>query len=119
MGGTNKVIDGDYKYITVKVRNGAATIIDKWDGKRVMDHQSVEQYKLLGKRNVNKGYTLNGKSIWGGIFLGPLGFLLGFQKEEIDIHRVAVKFNDGKKSLMELDDKAYTALMIHTREKNG
>ena len=43
--------------------------------------------------------------------LGPVGLLAGLSAKNKGIYTVAIKFKDGKNSLLEVDDKFYKALI--------
>ena len=116
MGSMNTVIDGDYLDSKIRKRSGTVVLKDNWGSQLELDHTSVDAYQRVDTREENKGYKLNNKSFFGGMFLGPLGLLLGMEKESVRIHKVAVKFKDGKKSLLELDDELYTKLLDQVRD---
>jgi len=46
----------------------------------------------------------------GGFLLGPVGLLAGLSAKNKRTHSVAVQFKDGRKSLIEMDDKIYKAI---------
>ncbi|AOM82216.1 hypothetical protein [Salisediminibacterium beveridgei] len=116
MGSFNRVIDGDYLDSKIGKRSGTVVLKDRWDGQFTLDHHSVEAYQRVDTREEKKGYKMSNKSFLGGLFLGPFGALLGLEKETVRIHKVAVKFKDGKKSLLELDDELYTKLLEQIRD---
>lgn len=52
------------------------------------------------------------RGLVGGALLGPIGLLAGgMSAKSKGVYQVAVVFKDGKRSLLELDDKRYKALM--------
>lgn len=47
----------------------------------------------------------------GGFLLGPVGLLDGLSAKNKGVHIIAVQFKDGKKSLIEIDEKLYKAFL--------
>lgn len=47
----------------------------------------------------------------GGILLGPVGLLAGLSAKNKDIYQIAIQLKDGKRSLLEVDDKICKALV--------
>ena len=107
----NKVIDGDFHDMKVQKRGGRIVIRVLHEEDRILDHSHLQHYALVSTETFEKGYSLNRKGAWGGILLGPLGLLFGLEKKSHEINQVAVKFKDGKESLLVLDHKIYTYLM--------
>jgi threonine dehydrogenase-like Zn-dependent dehydrogenase len=52
-----------------------------------------------------------GRGLVGGFILGPVGLLAGLSAKSKGTHVVAIQFKDGKKSLIEMDEKIYKALL--------
>ena len=107
----NKVIDGDFLDMKVQKRDGKVVIRVLHEDDRILDHSNLQHYGLVSTESFEKGYNLNSKGAWAGILLGPLGLLFGLEKKSHEINQVAVKFKDGKESLLALDHKIYTYLM--------
>ncbi|AWO73868.1 hypothetical protein C1N76_04305 [Geobacillus thermoleovorans] len=51
------------------------------------------------------------RGLVGSFLLGPVGLLAGLSAKTKGVHVVAIKFKDGKKSLLEVNEKIYAALM--------
>ena len=52
------------------------------------------------------------RGLVGGALLGPVGLLAGgLSAKNKGIYQVAVQFKDGSRSLIEIDDKIYKALI--------
>ena len=49
----------------------------------------------------------------GAFFLGPIGLAAGLSAKSKGIHTLAIYFKDGKKSLIEVDDKINKALVAN------
>lgn len=118
MAFSNRVIDGDYLDAKVVRRSGKLILQDARNDDLVLDITTVAQYKRFATRQEYKGYNLNGKSLIGGMILGPVGALFGLEREAVHIHQVALQFQDGKKSLLELNDDTYSELLDELKKMN-
>ena len=118
MAFSNRVIDGDYLDAKVVRRSGKVILQDARNDDLVLDITTVSQYKRIATRQEYKGYNLNGKSFIGAMVLGPIGALFGLEREAVNIHNVALQYQDGKKSLLELDDDTYSELLDELKKMN-
>ena len=118
MAFSNRVIDGDYLDAKVVRRSGKVILQDARNDDLVLDITTVSQYKRIATRQAYKGYNLNGKSFIGAMVLGPIGALFGLEREAVNIHNVALQYQDGKKSLLELNDDTYSELLDELKKIN-
>jgi hypothetical protein len=106
----NKVIAGDYEGQNVSLVLGNLSI-----GERdfiPVNRDTVEAYELLGDEKRKSAASGVARGLVGGALLGPIGLLAGgMSAKSKGVYQVAVVFKDGKRSLLELDDKRYKALM--------
>ena len=58
-----------------------------------------------------KAMSAIGRGMVGSLALGPVGLLAGLSAKKKGTYLVAIKFKDGKESLIELDDTLYKALV--------
>nr|DAP48498.1 MAG TPA: hypothetical protein [Caudoviricetes sp.] len=111
MGAKNKVIAGDYKGGSVKSVLGILSISAFPTGVN-LDKNTVDDYQLVTddvRKSASSGVA---RGIVGGVLLGPVGMLAGgLSAKNKGVYTVAVQFKDGKKSLLELDDKLYKKLV--------
>lgn len=72
-----------------------------------INSDTVAEYKLVddGKKNTA------GRAVGGAILAGPLGALIGAASGKKKHLLVDIKWKDGKKSLLECDEKAYKAIV--------
>ena len=104
MGAKNKVIAGDYLNKTVSSSFGEASIIN---GFKVINinKSTVEEYEVIDQERKVSAASAVGRAFIGSAVLGPVGLLAGLSAKKKGIHTIAIQFRDGKKSLIEVDDK--------------
>ncbi|MCM1101852.1 MAG: hypothetical protein NC398_10765 [Acetatifactor muris] len=105
----NKVIAGDYtgQYVVKDLMakghiNVAGKTVAKW---------SVSGYDLITEEKVKSGSSAILRGMAGVVVLGSVGILAGLSAKNRGINTVALAWLDGKKSLMEIDDKLYKMLV--------
>lgn len=110
MGAKNKVIAGDYMNKSVTSTFGEASIVD---GFKVINinKDNVEEYETINQEQKVSATSAVGRAFVGSALLGPVGLFAGLSAKKKGIHTVAIQFRDGKKSLVEVDDKIYKAIM--------
>ncbi|MBU7320274.1 hypothetical protein [Paenibacillus oleatilyticus] len=110
---SNRVIAGDYKgKVLVSVSNVASMSMGFL--KRPMDLTSdtVESYEVLDESTQKGALSTVGRAAAGGLLLGPFAAVIGGMTGRNNrTHIVAIQFKDGKRSLLEIDDKVYKALV--------
>lgn len=111
MGAKNKVIAGDYEGKVVAQSLGLSMIQTGFFKTLVLDKSTVENYEVMDESHQKSAVSAVGRGLVGGFLLGPVGMLAGLSAKSKGTHVVAVQFKDGKKSLLEIDEKIYKALM--------
>lgn len=111
MGAKNKVIAGDYQGKQVASTFGVPTLMTGGFKSMVLDKTTVEEYEVMDETHQKSAVSAVGRGLVGGFLLGPVGLLAGLSAKSKGVHVVAVQFKDGKKSLIEMDDKIYKAFM--------
>ncbi|MCI3922508.1 hypothetical protein MO973_19945 [Paenibacillus sp. TRM 82003] len=112
MGAKNKVIAGDYENKAVVHGFGTTSINTGLLSQPViLDKSTVEEYEVMNESHRKSAASAVGRGLVGGLILGPVGLLAGLSAKSKGTHVVAVQFKDGKKSLLEIDDKIYNALV--------
>ena len=111
MGAKNKVIAGEYEGKNVMLIHGAVCIMTGFTKKVELTKENVEEYELLGETNNKSAVSAVSRGLVGSFLLGPVGLLAGLSAKTKGVHVVAIKFKDGKKSLLEVNEKIYAALM--------
>jgi len=112
MGAKNAIIAGDYLGKQIIASFGIVQIVTGFGKGEQLDKFSVEAYELITDEHRKSAASGVGRGIVGGALLGPVGMLAGaMSAKNKGIYQIAVQFKDGKKSLLEVDDKIYKALI--------
>ena len=111
----NAVIAGDYqgKKVDCSVANayimlGVFKALD-------LNKTTVESVELITDEHRKSAASGVARGLVGGALLGPVGMLAGgLSAKNKGIYQVAIQFKDGKRSLLEVNDKIYKALIKST-----
>lgn len=77
-----------------------------------MNKYFVENYELITDEHRKSAASGVSRGLVGGALLEPVGMLAGaMSAKNKGIYQIAIQFKDGKKSLIEVDDKIYKALV--------
>lgn len=104
----NKVIAGEYN--NQRITTGT-------NGPRIayysvtINRDSVEAYELVTAEKMKSGSSAIIRGAIGGAVLGPVGLLAAVTAKNNGINTVAIAWKNGKKSLIEIDDKLYKSLV--------
>lgn len=109
----NKVIAGDYEGKEVTCTLGFSSIYLGFRQKNIsLDKENVKSYELITDEHRKSAKSGVARGIVGGALLGPVGMLAGgISAKSKGIYQIAVEFNDGKRSLLEVDDKIYKSII--------
>ena len=103
----NKVIAGDYEGKTVMGGRYPGIII-KMFAQVDLNSSTVEAYEVITDEHRKSAASGAARGLVGGALLGPVGMLAGgLSANEVGIYQIAIQFKDGKRSLIEVDDKIY------------
>ena len=114
----NKVIAGDY--VRKKVARkftlyGRKVVIDlgyfRLHKKIRIDKSTVAAYEVLDETSSKSAVGAVGRAAVGSFFLGLPGLAAALATKNRRAHVVAIQFKNGKRSLIEIDDKLYRAIM--------
>lgn len=111
MAAKNKVIAGDYEGKIIMHTFGIVSVATSMFKSINLDKDTVEEYEVLDESSQKSAVSAVGRAFVGGVILGPVGWLAGLSAKSKGTHIVAIQFKDGKKSLIEIDDKIYSSLM--------
>lgn len=115
MAAKNKVIAGDYEKKKVSLEStlsGKRAIIEAGIFKKVaLDKSTVESYEVVDESSRKSAASAVSRAAVGGFFLGPVGLAAALSAKSKGIHTIAIQFKDGTRSLLEVDDKIYKAIM--------
>lgn len=108
----NKVVAGDYEGKAVICQFGDVSICTSITKPLSVDSKTVDSYELITDEYRKSAASGVARGIVGGALLGPVGMLAGgISAKSKGIYQVAVQFKDGKRSLLEVDDKIYNAIV--------
>ncbi len=98
----NKVIAGYHQGDIIKISSNQLCISIYELSKR-----TVESYELITEDKVKSGTSAILRGMAGVALLGGVGILAGLSAKNKGIYTIAIQWKDGKKSLIEIDDKLY------------
>ena len=107
----NKVIAGDYEGWMLAAGSAGVIMAEKWKPITLND-TTVKSYEVITDDHRKSAASGATRGLIGGALLGPVGLLAGgLSAKNKGIYQIAIEFKDGKKSLLEIDDKIYKALI--------
>lgn len=107
----NKVIAGDYSGCKVDGALSMAYISTGLFSSVPLNKTTVNSYELITDEHRKSAKSGVARGLVGGALLGPVGALAGgLSAKNKGIYQVAIDFKDGKRSLVEVDDKMYQAI---------
>lgn len=108
----NKVIAGDYIGNIMGQALGQPYIVTGFAKSIQLNNSTVESYELITDEHRKSAKSGVARGLVGGALLGPVGLLAGgLSAKSKGIYQVAIQFKDGKRSLVEVDDKIYNAII--------
>ena len=110
----NAVVAGDFAGRGISVLGGIPQILisHNWADNVFLDRTAVDTYEVITEDIRKSAASGVARGIIGGALLGPVGMLAGgLSAKNKGTITVAVQFKDGKKSLIEMDDKIYKAFI--------
>lgn len=111
MGAKNKVIAGDYQGKLLSTTMGIVMLSTGIFIHIKLDKTIIDDYEVMTESSQKSAVSAVGRGLVGGFLLGPVGLLAGLSAKSKGVHIVAIQFKDGKKSLIEIDEKIYKALI--------
>jgi len=113
-GAENRVVAGDYigKYILAPgLLIKHPTISVGWQNVE-LNKSTVESYEVVTDEHRKSAASGVARGLIGGALLGPVGLLAGaLSAKNRSIYNVAIHFKDGKKSLVEVNETIYKAIV--------
>lgn len=111
----NAVIAGDYQGKLLSCTSGRVFISLGFLKNLELDKKTVVSTELITDEHRKSAASGVARGLVGGALLGPVGMLAGgITAKSKGIYQIAVEFTDGKRSLLEVDDKIYKALIAKT-----
>lgn len=107
----NQVIAGDYNGSKIYSSTGNQLGIGKstqgYGYAAICAKPRIESYELITEDKVKSGTSAILRGMAGVSLLGGVGILAGLSAKNKGIYTIAIQWKDGKKSLIEIDDKLY------------
>lgn len=108
----NEVVAGDYKGKLISISAGNVFISIGWLKLIYLNKDNVDSYEAITDEQRKSAASGVGRGLVGGLLLGPDGMIAGsLSAKSKGTYQVAIQFKDGKKSLIEIDDKIYKELI--------
>lgn len=107
----NKVIAGAYENKQVALSGGKAVIMLGMFKNVTLDKSAVETYEVVDETSRKSASSAVGRAAVGSLLLGPVGLVAGLSAKSKGTHTIAIQFKDGGRSLLEVDDKIYKAII--------
>lgn len=108
----NKVIAGDYNGNIIGQALGNPYLSTGLIKSIQLNNTTVESYELITDEHRKSAKSGVARGLVGGALLGPVGMLAGgMSAKSKGIYQIALQFKDGKRSLIEVDDKIYKAII--------
>ena len=107
----NRVVAGDYNNKQVILSGGKAFISIGLFNPLAIDKTTVEDYEVVDETSRKSAASAVGRAAVGSLLLGPIGLAAALSAKSKGTHIVAIQFKDGNKSLLEVDDKIYKAIV--------
>lgn len=116
MGAKNKVIAGDYEGKSVMYgydNNKEQKVIILLEVKNCIgiDKNTVESYEVITEETRKSASSGIARGAIGMTLLGPVGLLAAMSAKQKGVYTVALRFKDGKNSLIEINEKLYKKLL--------
>lgn len=114
----NKVVAGDYlnKMVTkINKPKGLlggeeVAVISAGFTHIYLDKDAVKSYEVMTETQGKSAVSAVGRAGVGAALLGPIGLAAGLSAKSKGTYTVAIEFKDGKKSLLEIDEKIFKVL---------
>lgn len=107
MGAKNMVIAGDYLGKGVSNIGGAVQIFLDRKNYVLLDKFGIDSYDVITEETSKSAASGIARGAVGAALLGPVGLLAGVSAKNKGVYTIAIRFKDGKNSLIEVDDKVY------------
>lgn len=114
MGAKNKVISGAYQgyFVNAGSLGGEPHVNGAFGAdNHNINKRTVEMYELITEEKVKSASSAILRGAAGAALLGPVGLLAGLSAKNKGINTVAILWSDGKRSLIEVDDKVYKSIV--------
>lgn len=108
----NRVIAGDYLNKLLMVTYGKPFLSVGFVKTMPLDKSTVAAYEVLNQESKKSATSGVARGILGGTLFGTVGMVAGaVSAKNKGIYHISINFTDGKRSLAEVDEKVYKAIM--------
>lgn len=108
----NKVIAGDYYNYKASANIGTVTISMILVGTVNIDSTTVKRYEVITDEQRKSAMSGAARGLAGKMLLGDVGAMAGvYSAKGKGVYQIAIEFKDGKRSLLEVDDKIYKLII--------
>ncbi len=108
----NRVIAGDYEGKRIALTFGSLQIQVDLQNTIYLSNDTVSAYEVITDEHRKSAKSGVARGLVGGALIGPVGMIAGsMSAKNKGIYQIAIEFKDGKKSLIEVDDKIYKSLI--------
>lgn len=111
MGAKNRVIAGDYLGKSVTGVGGIVQICVDFKTLVPLDKFGVDSYDVITEDARKSAASGVARGAVGVALLGPVGMLAGLSAKNKSTVTLAIRFKDGKNSLIEVDEKIYKKIV--------
>ena len=105
------VVEGAYKNSPIFSKKGEIYVEERKGFKKIkhyLNRSNIQSYQDLGNESHLAGSVVKGTI--GAAIAGPIGFAIGVMNHSK--HKVLVNWNDGQKSILEMDATEYNQFII-------
>lgn len=104
MKSKNRVVSGHHCGEKI-VNYGEMLVISKPTYNITLSQRTIEEYRIVSQKSEKSTSSVVKRGLLGGALLGGVGALAGsLSAKDEGINVVAIKFKDGKKCVIEIDD---------------
>lgn len=107
----NKVIAGEYEGSLVMGFVTPGIYPNPKQPPIELTKDNVLNYEVITEEHRKSAASGIARGLVGGALLGPVGLLAGLTAKSKGTHTIAIEFKDGKRSLVEIDEKIYNAFI--------
>jgi hypothetical protein len=110
----NEVIAGDYETKLITFSGNKAVIVLGLFKNIVLDKSTIETFEVVDETSRTSAINMASYAATDGILLSPVGLPAGLSTKSKQAYTVSIQFRDGCRSLLEVDDKIYKAIITKT-----
>lgn len=111
----NKVINGEHSGYSIWISGDCLAVGTDNGWTQTMLHRiakdTVSDYEVITEDKMKSASSTILRAGAGALVFGPVGLLAGVSGKNKGIYNVAIMFKNGKKSLIEIDEKLYKHLV--------